>query len=97
MCHHFHIRFSDTEPPSLKCIPIHNLYMDPGKSTVKGIWPVPELQDDVQDAADIIQISGPANGTSLEPGQYEVSFIARDISGNTSPYCSVIINVEGIH
>ena len=80
----------------MKCIPIYELYLEPGKSEVRGIWPFPELQDDVQDAADIIQISGPANGTYLEPGQYEVIFIARDISGNTSPYCSMIINVEGM-
>ena len=79
----------------MKCIPIYELYLESGKSEIKATWPFPQLQDDVQDAADIIQILGPANGTYLAPGQYEVVFIARDISGNTSPQCSMIVNIEG--
>lgn len=91
------LTLSDTEPPLLKCIPIYTLYLDPGKTSVKGIWPVPKLQDTVQDIADVIQLTGPVNGTELEPGQYVANYIARDRSGNISPNCSMIINVEGIN
>ena len=75
---------------------MYSLYLPPGKSTVTGTWPRPAVQEEVEGTAEVYHIAGPAEGTALEAGQYVVQYEARDSSGNVSPVCSVIINVEGI-
>ncbi|MEZ4949822.1 MAG: hypothetical protein R2784_10600 [Saprospiraceae bacterium] len=41
-------------------------------------WPAIIATDDCDMDVDIAQMSGPANGSSLLPGNYSLSFVATD-------------------
>jgi hypothetical protein len=76
----------DTQAPSFNSCP-QDIAICPGIITFQN----PEASDNC--GATVIQISGPASGSALTAGNYQVIFVATDASGN-SDTCSFTITVH---
>ncbi len=76
----------DTQAPSFNSCP-QDIAICPGIITFQN----PEASDNC--GSTVAQISGPANGSTLTAGNYQVTFVATDASGN-SDTCSFNITVH---
>ena len=56
------------------------------------IWSIPVAVDNCE-INEVRQTEGPAQGTVLEVGIYQISYVAEDIYGNVSDTCTFFINV----
>ncbi|XP_052788455.1 uncharacterized protein LOC128223205 [Mya arenaria] len=83
----------DDESPVLKCIPVITWYFEPNVTSGEVTWIEPEV-DDNGGNVHVEKISGPDSGDILSTGSYEVVYKATDETGNTSPYCTVTINIQ---
>jgi len=76
----------DEEPPVFINCPYSNVFtigLYPGACEGGAIWSIPVATDNCS-GVKVTQISGPAQGAQLLPGQYTISYEAKDASGNTA-------------
>ncbi|XP_052224055.1 uncharacterized protein LOC127839712 [Dreissena polymorpha] len=85
----------DVTAPSLKCVPVYTFYLDPNQTVGIVTWPEPEV-DDNSNSATVRHVSGPSPGEILTSGRHVVKYEAVDNVNNTSPVCTVVINVKEV-
>ena len=70
------------------------VYLTRDETSTIVTWNIPEATDN-SGSVSVVRISGVEPGTSLTAGQYEVVYQAVDNDDNRSPFCNLLINVEG--
>ncbi|XP_045199207.2 uncharacterized protein LOC123553574 [Mercenaria mercenaria] len=83
----------DINSPEIKCIPVVTHYLTPGQTSGVVTWAEPEVNDNSGNVT-VYKISGPSPGSNLSRGQHTVAYRAMDETGNLSPICNIVINVN---
>lgn len=87
--------FSDIDPPDIICLPVVTHIISSGQTSGVVTWAVPEVYDNSGNVT-VYNITGPSSGSDLDLGQHTVVYQATDETGNLSPVCTMVINVQGI-
>ena len=73
----------DVSPVFVNCPDTITVGVDPFLCEILPIWSTPVAEDNCR-MDTVMQTAGPASGTELSPGFYEVTYLATDTTGNTS-------------
>lgn len=84
--------FVASDPPVLKCPSDISAETDPKSSTTKVTWPSPDVIDN---AGVVSLMSDHQAGSEFSIGRSEVTYTARDPSGNIAT-CTFTVNVIGM-
>ena len=79
----------------MKCVPVVTYFLNAGQTSAVVTWSEPEVSDNSGNVT-VYRVSGPSPGSSLKKGQYVVTYSAEDETGNMSPDCTMVVNVDGI-
>lgn len=88
----FQVTINDEEAPVFECpVPVVQINTDEGTCEAVYTFDLPVVTDNCEVAA-LVQVEGPASGTSLAFGETSFSFTATDNAGNEST-CTYVVEV----